>query len=196
MDKITSKQIIEASADYYRDSDSFEWHGIEIFVNKVIPFMEMADYVNTVVGGCFTEEGDYVPQMKDYIINKLLILKYSNIELPEDYNEIYDFIYKTDIVSQIISRIDSSQFNSIINSINEKISLRKQTNITSFEKNIKDITNKLDDMKLVFSTLFDGISSEDINNLVSAMSSNGIDESKVVDAYIDKMRESDDNGGN
>lgn len=192
--KITSEEILEAATDYYTYPDVIDWHGVEIYINKTISLWDMVDFINTVVNSCFTEDGDYLPQLKDYLINEMTIMKYTNVELPDDYNVKYDLIYRTDLLAQVYAKIDASQYNSILNSIAEKISLCNQTNIESFEAKIKMVSDKLANMESLIGSLFGEINSDDINKLFSALTKNGIDETKIVDAYMNNMRESDTDG--
>ena len=143
------------------------------------------EFISEVVNACFSEDSlTYVPTAKDVAIRIMVIRKYTNISLPESYEDMYDLLYRSDIVSAVAEEINRSQFMTILQSIDENIDYIKSTNVSFANKQLDSAGDKLEELINTVSGLFEGVSSGDVKSLVSSIATGGINENKLVEAVI------------
>ena len=89
-----------------------------ISVRPLLTFRETSCFVNTVMAACFDDEhGIAVPEAMDFAIRANTVLRYTNLELPEDLEEQYTILYGTDIYDTIRQNIQTAQLDAIIKTI-------------------------------------------------------------------------------
>ena len=180
MDKII-KDTVEESVEV-------DFHGQQLVIKKFLPFSEMIGFVNEVVEGCFSEDGEYLPEIKSFLAEINLISYYSNVRLPDDTKHKYDIINKTSIVPVIQQAIDQDQYRTIMRSIDEKINHRVYTNEQLFNNRLEQAITTINTIVNSVKESFDGITPEDLKNIVGAISENGVDEEKIVKAYLNQSK--------
>lgn len=164
-----------------------EWHGIKITVQKTLPLVDVLTFVDRVFTGCFDEAtNSYVPEVKDFAIKCCTLELYANFSLPSNVEHKYDLIYNTDAVDVVMKHINTVQFNDIIDSINTKINCTIQADMDTINKQMRNIYNSFYEMQRNIERIFSNIQSEDLSNLIHALSDKNFDESKLVQAYIEK----------
>ena len=162
--------------------DVIDYNGIEVSFKHVLTFPEMTAFVNCVTNACFdVDTGEYMPEAKDFALRYAILKMYTNIEPPEDEDECYKFVYQhEDLLLEITSLFDTAQFGVIGEAIDKKIDnllKTRENDINKLVSTISIITNK-------FANLFDGVTDDDIVNLISSLSEAGFDESKFVETYM------------
>lgn len=113
--RIDAVTLMEAVSNIAEPTSSFEWNGMEVVVNRVLPMNVMLEFVDYVVKTCFSEEGEFIPEVKDFAIKSCLLEMYANFDLPKDISERYAAIYNSDIVDVVLNHIEGRQFGEIIN---------------------------------------------------------------------------------
>lgn len=94
------------------------WRNLPISVRPLLTFRETSCFVNTVMAACFDDEhGIAVPEAMDFAIRANTVLRYTNLELPEDLEEQYTVLYGTDIYDTIRQNIQTAQLDAIIKTI-------------------------------------------------------------------------------
>ena len=177
--RIDATTLMEAVSNIAEPTSSFEWNGMEVVVNRVLPMNVMLEFVDYVVKTCFSEEGEYMPEVKDFAIKSCLLEMYANFDLPKDISERYAAIYNSDIVDAVLNHIEGRQFGEIINAIESKISNMAQMNRLNQE--FENLTSSMENM-------FSGVSTDDVAKLINAVSNGDIDEGKVVQAFASQSR--------
>lgn len=168
------------------------WNGLEIEVKKVLPLAQMLGFVEGVVSSCFdSDTGEYKPEFKDFLIRCAIIEMYTNIEMPENVESKYRLVYETDIMQSIIPSISRSQYDVIMEAIDKKIEHTAQSNIQALTQQLNEIANKFAELEDSFSKVFDGVDSQMITDMASAVTNNGITEETLLKMAMDqKERES------
>lgn len=173
--------------DTYKGTESFEWHGVEVVVKKTLSIKEVLEFVNDVVKTCFSaDDGSYIPEVKDFAVKSCILEKYANFSLPTNIEHKYDLIYHTDAIDEVLRRVNGQQFNEIIASINAKISHLASANIEAINKQMNELYTAFDNLQKQLETVFAGIDPSDLTKLVGALGDKGIDEEKIVKAYINQ----------
>lgn len=174
-----------AVAKALEPTTTIQWNGLDINVKKNLSLAEAISFVESVVASAFGTDGTFLPERIDAAILICVVGFYTNIELGDDIEEMYELINGSAIVDMLLERINQRQFDKIINAIYKKID-----NIVSM--NIHDVTEQMNEMRTAFenigtsmSALFDGIKPEDMNGIINALSSGVIDEKKLVEAIAE-----------
>ena len=176
LDKIIKEATTEtAESDFY---------GNKLVVKTTLPFADMVRFVNEVVDNCFSDSGEYLPEVKKFIIDINIVQYYSNVRLPDDVKHKYDIIIKTGIADVVRQYVDDDQFASIMRAIDDKIRSRVHTNEQLFENRLSVAMHTIESLIQNVKTSFEGISPEDVKNMLNAISDGKFDEEKLVSAYL------------
>jgi len=167
---------------------TFDWHGINVTVTKVLPFKEVVGFVHSVANSCFTDNNVYIPESLSFAIKTSVLERYANFTMPADVNLQYDLIYRTDAFDEVVSRIDNIQLMEIQEAINATVNNRIKANAEVINKQMNELYAAFDNIQKQLTDIFSGIGSDDLKNLVGAMSNGKLDEEKLMTAYINTVK--------
>lgn len=148
----------------------------------------MLSFVNDVVASCFQDNGEFMPEVLDFAIRSNIILKYSNVSLPDNLEHRYAILYCTDIVNFIRGHADQEQVDEIINAIHRKVDYLCNTNVRAIQSKLNELISAFDNLQSKTADVFNNISSDDVAKLASVLSSGELSEEKIVAAYIDRVK--------
>lgn len=186
MKKVTSDEL-ETIMNNMEHEVSVDWHGTELIVKRCIDLDEMIVFVNSVAESCFEDGGkEYRPEAKDLAVRNKIVELYSNVDLPHDLRAKYDILFGTDLVDTILAHIDMEQFNSIDNAIYEKINYLTDLNIQMLGGKVKESIDIIMNLAKGFGDMFGGIEGDDIQKLLQAVMKGGLDEEKLMAAYMER----------
>lgn len=178
--KVSINAIENVMKTEFANESQAQWHGVDIVIRKAIGLQESIEFVHQVVNGCFSDnEGDYMPELKDFAIRACLIEKYTNIRLPESSAKMYDMLYKTDLCSFVCGYISAEQFTSMVDAINDKLDYMANAGI----KKLEQIAGAMDTLSKEYEEMFAGITPEEIKAVTDA-TADGVDEEKIVNALL------------
>ena len=188
--KILIKDLDEALK---RDSrvnsiSNVEWNGLTIQVKYTISLKDMMTLVDGVVRACFTDEGTYLPEVKNFALKCSIIDAYTNIALPSDIERQYAISEGSGLFEYILPYICHSQVEDITKSIDDKVSTKAQANIEMIKVQVEELYNKFDDMLNSMNEVMSQINPEDISKLSEAMSSGALSEEKIVEAFMKQSK--------
>lgn len=165
---------------------------VEMRIKRFLSLSEVQEMVNTVVEVCVdTETGEYIPEVKDFLIRLETVSLYSNVTLPKDVEKQYALLYDTHAFDVILDNIDTTQFKIILGAIDEKIKFNLSTINSTLTSKFNELSNEMKSYMENTSKLFSETNPSDISKLVSNLSSiNKIDEDKVVKAVFDAQKQS------
>lgn len=191
--KVTYETIREAMNDHCPQVEILDWHGVEITVQKIVPFLTMKEIVEDVAGACFNDDtGEYMPELMDIALRICVIDAYTNIVLPGDPEEQNRILYGTGLWSGVSELIDEDQFNAIELAVSRRVKARLDVNRAEFEHELNAMTNALSEAGKQINDLFAGVNADDLQKLVAALGEHGVDEEKIVQAVVaeqNKLRE-------
>lgn len=171
------------------DYDVIEWNGNEIKIMRRLSMDEFLQMVSVVSSSVVTEEQGYQPELKDFYTRVATLLFYTDIELPESLEDQFHLVFATDIISCITPYIDQAQYMMIIDSIDRKVDYLKTINIRKFESSINEVVSGLTNVAETIGNMFDGVSADDINKMVGAITDMKFDENKLMQAYLESKKE-------
>lgn len=187
---ITTDDIEKAYEGKFVGEDTFTWNGLAVKVKKVIPLERVFLFVRSVATGCFsTENGEYIPEARDFWIRYETLNEYTNIAVGNDASRIYSLLYCTDIYDKVVSRIDKAQYDSVMSSVEKRIEYQAQGMISAAVRQVNEVVNGLSGLEENMAKMFEGVEPGDMKAVVSAISENGLDANSLVDAVM-KNRQS------
>lgn len=172
--------------------ETIELDGLTLRVRRYLDLTRMIAFTDYVVNACFDRDtGEYLPEMKEFAIRSAIIIFYTNIVLPNDPEAQCRILYNTSIPSQIMaSHIidDGGQLNGILSAIDAKLNLIASTNADELRRKFEEAANSLAEIGEQLSDIFGGINEEDIAGVINALSATGLDEEKLVSAFINQSQ--------
>ena len=164
------------------------WNEIDITIKRTVSLGDMLSFVNDVVASCFQDNGEFMPEVLDFAIRSNIILKYSNVSLPDNLEHRYAILYCTDIVNFIRGHADQEQVDEIINAIHRKVDYLCNTNVRAIQSKLNELISSFDNLQSKTADVFNNISSDDVAKLASVLSSGELREEKIVAAYMDRVK--------
>ena len=189
--KVSIALFDKIAKEQFQNEATIEWHDAQLRVKYALSLTDMLAFVDDVVGSCFHDKLGYMPEVKDFAIKTNILSRYANFSLPDNLEHRYQLVYMTDAVDAVCAAIDGTQLQEIVNSINSKIRFLCDSKATMIQERINDVLSTMEEMRDNTKSIFDGITQDDIKNLMGAISSSGLDEQKLVHAYIEQAKNKD-----
>ena len=190
--KVSIALFDKIAKEQFQNEATIEWHDAQLRVKYALSLTDMLAFVDDVVGSCFHDKLGYMPEVKDFAIKTNILSRYANFSLPDNLEHRYQLVYMTDAVDAVCAAIDGTQLQEIVNSINSKIRFLCDSKATMIQERINDVLNTMEEMRDNTKSIFDGITQDDLKNLMGAITSNGMDEQKLVQAYIEQAKSKDE----
>ena len=169
----------------YAPTATFNWNGIEVTVKKTLSLKEMLSFVDSVVKSCFTSDTHaYLPEVKNFVTKVCVLEKYANFTMPSNVESQNALVYQTDAVECVMSYVNPQQYFEICSAIDDKVANIAQANIEAVNKQMTELYNSFDNLQTQLAGLFKGVSNDDIRAVAGALADGGLDEEKLVGAYI------------
>lgn len=183
--KVSVNKLEAAAKEVLGQIDVVDWHGLDIEIKHSISFDSVIALIDGIAASCF-DDGDYRPERTEYVLRSAVVQLYTNLTLPSNANKQYALLFDTDLYDTVLDHINYSQYNSIVIAVNDKVRYIRQTNINSVQKQINDAMQSLNGLMSVIGDVMNGVTPDDISNLVNAIGENGVDEQKLMQAYINQ----------
>ena len=190
--KVSIALFDKIAKEQFQNEATIEWHDAQLRVKYALSLTDMLAFVDDVVGSCFHDKLGYMPEVKDFAIKTNILSRYANVSLPDNLEHRYQLVYMTDAVDAVCAAIDGTQLQEIVNSINSKIRFLCDSKATMIQERINDVLSTMEEMRDNTKSIFDGITQDDLKNLMGAITSNGMDEQKLVQAYIEQAKSKDE----
>lgn len=183
-----TKEVSTKFANEFREQFNTEVvntpHG-DITVTTVLNTNLVQAVVETIANTCFDSEGNYRPDLIDITYQIVIVSAYTDVELPDDFEDKCAFIYASDICRLVEEKINVHQLRAIKRSVDELIKYRIRTNVSAVESSLIAATGEMNAVVGQFREMYSGVSGEDIKALVGAISETKLDERKLVEAITD-----------
>ena len=188
MDKVSYEAFNEYVMDNFAPTKVIEIGGTSVEVRNHLSPAKLIDFVENVAMNCFQDDDEYIPELKDFLIRINIINLYTNIELPEDMDQKYDFLYGSDIIHTIVGNINPNEFNSILTAIDAKISSVDNANIASYKEKIDEVYNIVEGMSSQIENAFSSISDDtikDMSTVFASMANGELNRETFTRAFLD-----------
>ena len=163
---------------------TIEWNGLEIEVKTMISLKDMLTIVDSIVDNCFDDEtGEYIPEIYDFALRDSMITVLTNITMPSSTEKQYEICYST-LFNAVLDVIGNDSYYHLIDVSEKKIDYINEINISSAKKDLQELVDAFEGIQIQLGGMFDGIGSDDLKNILAAVSKNGLDENKLMQAYL------------
>jgi hypothetical protein len=172
MEKISADAFVAnyATTDEYKE---IEFCDTSFMLREHVDIESMMKIVNTVVKACFIDDGEFRPELKDFVFRWQVIEEYTNIKLPEETRDQYRFVYESGVFGTVMNAIDNEQINAIVRSIDEKIRYIADSNINELESKLNELYNSAKVLVDRIEDSMSGVDSDTITKIASAFSGDG-----------------------
>lgn len=176
----------------YVPTETIKWHDIEVTITKTLPLKDVIGMVNDIVDSCFAlEDGDFLPEIRDFAIKSAVLEKYANFTMPSNTSAQYDLIYRTDAFAAVYAHINIEQFNEICLAVDRKLQYKADANIEAINRQMQTLFDAFEEIEKNLSSLFTGMDNESMAKLVDAISNGQLDEEKLMKSYFDEKEARD-----
>lgn len=170
-----------------------DWFGVSVTVTPTLSLTDMLEFVNNVVESCFSDDGEYIPEVREFAVRRNTLEKYGNFRMPTDVHKCYDLLYGTDAFEWIKGYINEAQYADIMVAVEDKIQFRLDSMVDSLRVKMEEFLGAMNALQEQTKHVFDGMSDEDMKKLVGAIEHGGMSEEKLVAAYLDQKKEPEEN---
>ena len=182
-DKVAKEQAVNDTV--------FDWHGVEITVKYTLGLTDMMEFVHDAAESCFSESGTFVPEVMDFAIKSNILSRYARFTLPDNLEHRYALIYETDAVDVVCEHINERQLLEITASIKRRVNYVCESKVTLIQQKAEEMFMAFEKLQKQSESMFDNVSKEDIQKLLSAVANGGFDEEAVVKAYLAQTKSPD-----
>lgn len=165
------------------------WNDVEIQITPTISLTSMLEFVNSVVESCFADNGEYIPEVKEYAVRRNVLERYANFRIPVDVHKCYDLVYGTNAYDTVLEHVNAAQFRDMMEAIEEKIQFKADSMIDTLRTQIEGIVSNMNALQEQTKHMFDDMSEEDLKKISDALEQGGLSEEKLVAAYLDQTKE-------
>lgn len=186
--KVSIAQFDKIMKEQVKEDTTIRWFGAEVKVKRVLPLADMLAFVDDVVKSCFHDTLGFMPEVVDFAIKSNILTKYANFSVPDNLEHRYQMIYATDVVDAVCKEISAVQLQEIVNAINKKIGFLCDSKAAEIEARVNDLLTAMEEIRDKTQDIFDGLTSDDVKNIMDAITNGGVSEEKIVRAYLDQEK--------
>lgn len=186
--KIPIGSLDKVIKENFVNKTTAEWRGLEVSLKQNLSFTEVLEFVNDVVMSCFQEKSGFMPEVMDFAIKSNILSKYANFSLPDNLEHRYEIVYNSDAVDFVCQNINMQQLREITASIDRKISYLCNTNVMNIQKQMMELVSAFENMQQKTADMFANFTPEDLTKIMGALNEGGLDEEKIVRAYLEQTK--------
>ena len=176
------KNVIEVASKV--ETKTIEWNGININVKDKLSIPDVSRFVAIASDICFTNSGDYLPEVYNYALYVATITVFTDFKLPESVEEQYNLIMYTDITSVILDHGNYKIYEELVGCVKEKVDYKVKLHISSIQEQSEKLLSSVEEMITKFEGIFGSISPDGITDMIKAFSGGSVDEEKIMEAYM------------
>ena len=187
--KISINAFEKTIKENFENTVTKDWFGIPVTITKTISFEEVVSFVAEVADNCFLDDGRYIPEAMQALIDCGVVRHYTNISLPANLSSAYELVMQSGIIDFIMSEINYSQYNNIVLAIRDKVEYACESNAAEFNKAIEKMTVSMNEIQETTKDLFGKISPDDVQKIMGMYGDERSIEERVVEQYIKQNHE-------
>ena len=153
-------------------------------VKNMLTLQDMMGFVDYVVGMCFSDDGEYLPELREFAVMSCIVEYYTDFELPENASDRYDFLYETNIAKFILDHVNIEQYKDMMSSICNKIDNLAKANIEMVNAQMNKLNEEFNMLIKNIEGLFSGVSNEDMENAIKVINE-GIDKNEIIKSLVE-----------
>ena len=114
---LPASEVMRVTGITCRRSKKVVWHTADIVVLYSLSLQSYVDTINSIINDCTNGDGDCVVPFVDFSIRANIIRSYSNAELPDDQEKLFDVIYAYDLFETVYKNANSKQIDTIVQTV-------------------------------------------------------------------------------
>lgn len=182
--KISINAFEKTIKENFENTVTKDWFGIPVTITKTISFEEVVSFVAEVADNCFLDDGRYIPEAMQALIDCGVVRHYTNISLPTNLSSAYELVMQSGIIDFIMSEINYSQYNNIVLAIRDKVEYTCESNTAEFKHAMEKMAISMNEIQEATKDLFDKVSPDDIQRIIGLYGDDHTIEERVVDEYL------------
>lgn len=151
MEKVNVEKILK---NIKVKTSQVAYEGVVISVKNKITLGEVSAFAENVSNACFSEDGTYMPELFSVAYFGNLLAFYTDIDVPESIDDMYEITSNSDFMNKIIEVIDGYQLTMIENGIRDRISYLCDSKAymieKEFNKSMMSILSIIDEITKIF----------------------------------------------
>ena len=172
--KISVNAFEKVVKDKFENTIEAEWNGLPVAITHTISLGDMIALVTEVADNCFMEDGRFMPEVMQPLLDCGVVARYTNISLPSNLATRYELVMKSGIMDFILPKINSNQYNDIVVAVRDKIDYMCDANTIAFNHAMESMSNVMSNIQGSMSGLIEQFGVNDGRSI----------EERIVDAYI------------
>lgn len=182
--KISVNAFEKIVKENYETAIVREWRGLEVTITPTISLKDVMGLVAEVADNCFMEDGRFMPEVMQPLLDCGVVERYTNISLPSNLESRYELVARSNILDFLMAHINTNQYNDIVMAIRDRVEYMCDVNTSEFNHAMTQMMQSLEDIQESTKNLFSGMTETDLKALVSAVSGERAIEEKIVGEYI------------
>jgi len=119
--------------------------GVALQVKHVLGFKEAMDFVRAASEECFDKNGNYMPEVVEFIIRMNTLIYYAGLPAPTNYEKAYRAVMLWDGYEELMDYINSEQYDGLTAAIYARIAYIRNTVIQTKTSQVNEIIMRLND---------------------------------------------------
>lgn len=132
-------------------------NSFDVEIKTTIGLQDSIDFVKAVVNTVFQSDGKYYAALEEFAIRHATIMFYTNIALPSDPDEEFDFLFGSDIYDKVVSYISKNEYQALCDAAEEQIAYKIDMSISAAEistqKAIDELRNLMNRYEVFMETV-------------------------------------------
>lgn len=196
--KITAAQIIEANTSDGEERPEryyVQYKDIPVTIKGGFALLDILKIADTVADFCFLDDGEYIPELREFFLRRELLETATNIELPEDIAECYELVMNSGLGEWVDYTFGSNlevyatQMPRLRAAIQDKIDYMADSGLALLRSRMDALIYAIESLSEQNANLFNGATPEDMQKFISTIASiEKIDEEKLVKAVAGQQK--------
>lgn len=163
---------------------------IVINLKRNLSIPEVLQFTKDVIEGLVDKENRiFLDEMKSFMIRLYFLFYYTNIDLPTQIEDQYDFVIShSGMINQMMDSVDQNQLSDIISAIVSKENVIKQSFVQYNEQMdilLVGLNNLMFSINQIINDNMDSMKNIDIQQLIQNLSQKNLSESEVINQILE-----------
>ena len=183
INKISVNAFEKAVKDSHIETIEAEWNGLPVVITHTISMSDMIELVAEVADNCFMDDGKFMPEVMQALLDCGVIERYTNISLPSSLSVRYELVTKSNIMEFVMDKINTTQYNDIVVAVRDKIDYMCDANTVAFNHAVSSMSDMSESIQNCMSRMNELLGADDKRTI----------EQRIVDEYRKISAEQKDN---
>ena len=187
--KRISITALEGVANKTPATKEVKWNDLTITIKPTLSLEEMMMFCDDISSMCFSESGDFMPELSEFMIRMGVLTYYANFTFPANITRAYQLVYGTNAYDIVFDYVNKDQFTGILDAAKAKVKYLCDSDVLAFRNKCDELVNVMSSSQEQIVDMFGDITPEEAQALFNAVEGDGkFNEEKLVDAYVKSIK--------